>query len=226
MMAFIETLYMYPLCLVHSTVMLLLGVAFVIPALVLHLLVHGGKFDTSYPSLFDFLASVPFGSRLFSSLIGVVAPYSASISATVTSLSATSCSSSLTERPWLRNPFESVHAVALTNLGELTSGLAVLSSMQSTNKALKEGEKKGKTKPPKVRGIVTAIRTVYHKKARGEIFATCDVKGIGQELLAAAGKSAETIDLEAKCVMTDKKGEVVAECFCNWKCQIVKSKAE
>lgn len=217
----IASLWVYPLCLVYNITVFVLASLFLIPSLLLHLVVHKFKVDKTYPGLFRLLSSVPFGTSLFSSLIGVVAPYSASVGATVTSLTPTSCSASITERPWLRNPFSSVHAVALTNLGELTSGLATLSAIEAANKALRDGAQKNGPRAPLVRGIVTEIRTVYHKKARGVISAKSDVSGFGEKLLKAAGKGEQTVDLVAKTDMTDAKGVMVAECFCTWQCQIV-----
>jgi hypothetical protein len=217
----VASLWVYPLCLLYNITVFVLASIFLVPSLLLHLVVNQFKFDKTYPGLFSFLSSIPFGTSFFSSLIGVVAPYSASIGATVTSLTSTSCSASITERPWLRNPFSSLHAVALTNLGELTSGLATLSAIEATNRALREGAKKEGSRAPLVRGIVTEIRTVYHKKARGVITSKSDVSGFGQTLVKAAGKGEQTVDLVAKTDMTDAKGVLVAECFCTWQCQIV-----
>lgn len=44
----------------------------------------------------------------------------------VSTLTQEECTVHMSDLPWLRNPFNSVHAIALTNLGELASGLVSL----------------------------------------------------------------------------------------------------
>ena len=61
------------------------------------------------------------------------------------------CRIDITERFMLKNPFNSIHALALMNVGELTSGLVLTSTFQ------KQG----------LRGIVTKLDAEYFKKAKG-----------------------------------------------------------
>jgi acyl-coenzyme A thioesterase PaaI-like protein len=61
------------------------------------------------------------------------------------------CRVALTERGRLKNPFNSVHAVALMNVGELASGLVLTTAFQ------RQG----------LRGIVTKLEAEYFKKAKG-----------------------------------------------------------
>lgn len=72
------------------------------------------------------------------------------------------------EKPWLTNPFNSVHAVALTNLGEFTSGILVTTQIDYMNR----------TSPYVYRGIVLKLGSTYHKKARGRIHGVCDFQGL------------------------------------------------
>ena len=98
----------------------------------------------------------PGGKWLFSRVLGLIAPYTGSLGGTIQLLEPGHCVVTLPDRRRIRNHLNSVHAIALCNLGEKTTGLALMHSL-----------------PENTRGILTGISADYVKKARGLLTAEC-----------------------------------------------------
>ena len=177
-----------------GAVEVLIGLICSLPLLLFTLATKGARPFQKHLFTWNQCKSVPFGKSFFSSLICFFAPYSASISPLIIELTETTAAASIVERPWLKNPFNSVHAVALTNLGELTSGVLVVCALQNIRGA---------------KGIVTKLSTTYVKKARGIIIAK-----------AAADLSDLPLGDSERIVtttMTDSSGAIVATLEAVWK---------
>ena len=102
------------------------------------------------------LRALPGGKRVFSGLVGRMAPYTGTIPFRVLDLGPGRCTVRMQDRRQVRNHLRSVHAIALMNLGEVATGLAMYAGL-----------------PPGSRGIITELTMRYERKARGTITASC-----------------------------------------------------
>ena len=137
------------------------------------------------------LHNKPGGRWLFSRILGHAVPYSGTIKARVLELEPGHAKIRLDDRRSVRNHLNSIHAIALANLGELASGLSLLMSM-----------------PDNVRGIVTGFNIEYIKKARGELMAE------GRCTLPTV---TEDIELVAYADIKDVEGDIVARISVDWR---------
>ena len=136
------------------------------------------------------LAYRPGGRWLFSRILGLMAPYTGSLGSTVQLLEPGHCVVTLPDRRRIRNHLNSVHAIALCNLGEKATGLALMNSL-----------------PDNARGILTGISAEYLKKARGRLTAEC---------YCGIPDSNEKCEYTIKGDIRDAEGELVATVRARW----------
>jgi acyl-coenzyme A thioesterase PaaI-like protein len=134
---------------------------------------------------------LPFGRDLFMLAFGHAVPYSGALGARVETLEPGHAIVSLRDRRRVRNHLRSVHAIALANLGELCSGLAMSTAL-----------------PPGVRSIVTGLSIEYSKKARGRLTA---------ESLVAAPEVTGDVEHDVRATIRDEAGDAVAEVRVRWR---------
>ena len=100
------------------------------------------------------------------------------------------CVVRLGDRRKLRNHLKSVHAMALANLGEMATGLALLNGL-----------------PDYTRGILAGFNVEYLKKARGRLVAECRCE--------VPDNNAER-EVEVLCEIRNTDNEVVTVARAQW----------
>ena len=141
-------------------------------------------------SLWDRLASHPGGRRLFGFLLGRIAPYSGTIAPRVRELREGYARVEMRDRRAVRNHLDSVHAIALMNLAELSSGLALTYAL-----------------PADARAILTGLSIEYEKKARGTLTAVAELE---------VPETSERREYEFPSTIRDAAGDVVARATARW----------
>jgi len=142
-------------------------------------------------SLWQRWGKTVFGRRLYSWMLGHMVPYSGSIRPLVMQLEPGFARIELRDRRSLRNHLHSIHAIALANMGELASGLAMLAAL-----------------PDDVKAIVTRLEIDYLKKARGRLTAT--------GMANPPSEVSETVTQLVHAEIMDGTGDVVARLDVHW----------
>lgn len=130
------------------------------------------------------------GRLLFSRAIGMAVPYSGTIRPELLELEPGRSAVAMADRRRVRNHLRSIHAIAMVNLGELSSGLALLAGLPMT-----------------MRGIVKGLEIDYLKKARGRLVARCTAD------IPETGKSQE---VTVTAHIMDPAGDEVATVRVHW----------
>lgn len=130
------------------------------------------------------------GRILFSRILGTIIPYTGSIKARVEHLQPGHAIVVLPDRRRVRNHLDSVHAIALANVAELSTGLAMISGL-----------------PPGVNAILVGLNISYEKKARGELRAECKCS-------VPTGDTRQEVAIETE--VKDKAGDVVTRAIALW----------
>lgn len=145
---------------------------------------------TRLQALWRRLSPLPGGRWVFNVLLRWAVPYTGSVRPVVRALEPGYARVSMRDRRAVRNHLRSVHAIALANLGEVASGLAMVGAL-----------------PPTVRGIVVGLDIAYHKKARGTLVA---------ESRCAVPEVTEPGEHRAVAHVRDRAGDEVATVTARW----------
>lgn len=151
-------------------------------------------------SLWRSLSPLPGGQWLFAMIFARMVPYSGSVGPRIRLLEPGHARVEIPDRRSNRQHLGSVHAIALMNVAEMASGLAMMAGL-----------------PDGVRGIVTNISITYLKKARGTITAVSRVA-------VPTVTSDQEFEVVSECL--DRDQQVVARATVTWRLGPVRPKSE
>jgi hypothetical protein len=108
--------------------------------------------QTAWPKFNKF----PGGNKIFTTLVSKYIPYTGSISPLILTIEHGQVRVFLKDHKAIRNHLNSIHAIALANVGEFSTGLSLISQL-----------------PHNMNAILVKIEVEYLKKARGNLISEC-----------------------------------------------------
>lgn len=153
------------------------------------------KIETLAPRLihlgWDSLSRIPFGNHLFSRIVGTIVPYTSTIDPQVLELRRGYCKVAMRDHRTVRNHLRSIHAIALVNLCEISTGLCLVYSLD-----------------PNTRAILVGFSIDYFKKARGYLVSECT---------ATIPEANSKQDIELIANVHDRAGNLVCRGKATWR---------
>jgi acyl-coenzyme A thioesterase PaaI-like protein len=141
--------------------------------------------------------SIPGGKIIFSLMIKKLIPYTGALKAQIVKLEKGNVELRLKDRKGVRNHLSSIHAMALANLGEFSTGLAIITGL-----------------PPKRRAILKGFEIEYLKKARGTLSA--------KSSYTHKDSNEESQDIKVMGDIFNAEGEIVAQVKALWRVGAIK----
>ncbi len=138
------------------------------------------------------LNKIPGGNVIFSKIVGQVIPYTGSISPIIQKIEDGFVSILMRDRKAVRNHLNSIHAIALANVGEFTTGLSIISQLEGNAKA-----------------IIVKIEIEYLKKARGDL--------TSEAMFKIPKTLTEDTDFKVTADIKDLQNNVVCKVHATWR---------
>ncbi len=137
-------------------------------------------------------SQIPLGKCFFSWIVKRAIPYTGALGSEIILLEAGHSEVKLKDRRGVRNHLSSIHAMALANLGEFATGLAVITAL-----------------PADMRAILKGFQIEYLKKARGTLIAKADFN------YTSSTSDAQDVEVVGNIYNTDQ--EIVAQVKALWR---------